>query len=53
MYEYNDDTLLYTLQHNDVPRILTDRKDGTVVYVALNETGDGLIEVAPEEVDND
>ncbi|MFL2002008.1 hypothetical protein [Microbacterium sp. A1-JK] len=41
---YTDPTLIDTLRATGAPRILTDRKDGTVVYVALD--GDGnLIEV--------
>lgn len=48
-YSYTDDTLLYTLQTTGVPRILTTRKDGEVVYVALSEDGNDLVEVVPEE----
>lgn len=47
-YPYLDDTLLYTLQTTGVPRILTERKDGTTVYVELSEDGGDLVEVAPE-----
>lgn len=43
--EYTDPTLVGTLHATGAPRILTARKDGTVVYVALD--GDGnLIEVS-------
>lgn len=51
-YPYTDDTLLYTLQTTGAPRILTDRKDGEVVYVALSEDGNDLVEIDLEEVDN-
>lgn len=52
-YPYTDDTLLYTLQTTGVPRILTERKDGEAVYVALSEDGNGLVEIDPsEEADN-
>ena len=51
-YPYEDDTLLYTLQTSVVPRILTTRKDGETVYVALSEDGKSLVEVEPEEDTN-
>jgi len=51
-YEYNDTTLLETLKSTDVPRILTDRVDGTVVYVALSDDGESLVEVDIEELDD-
>ncbi|URP22216.1 hypothetical protein SEA_BIG4_183 [Microbacterium phage Big4] len=51
-YPYTDDTLFYTLKESGVPRILTTRKDGEVVYVELSEDGKGLTEVDPE-ADND
>lgn len=52
-YPYEDDTLLYTLKESGVPRILTTRKDGETVYVALSEDGNDLIEVDPEEDTDD
>lgn len=53
-YPYTDDTLLYTLQTTGVPRILTERKDGEAVYVALSADGTDLVEIDPsEEADND
>ncbi|QIG57880.1 hypothetical protein SEA_PAULODIABOLI_192 [Microbacterium phage PauloDiaboli] len=53
-YPYEDDTLLYTLQTTGVPRILTTRKDGEVVYVELSVDGNDLVEIDPDdlEVDN-
>ena len=51
-YPYLDDTLLYTLQTTGVPRILTERKDGEVVYVGLSEDGNSLVEIAPDEEDD-
>lgn len=50
--EYTDDTLVWTLQSTGLPRILTTRIDGTVVYVALDENGE-LVEVDPTEEDHD
>lgn len=44
-HTYIDPDLLETLKTVDVPRILTARTDGTVVYVALGDDGDSLIEV--------
>lgn len=55
-YNYTDDTLLYTLKETGVPRILTTRLDGEVVYVELSADGNDLVEVVPEdevEVEND
>lgn len=37
--DYTDPTLLDTLHATGAPRILTARKDGTVVYVALDSDG--------------
>jgi hypothetical protein len=48
-YPYTDDTLLYTLQTTGVPRILTTRKDGEAVYVALTEDGTDIVEVEPTD----
>lgn len=46
MHEYPDSTLADTLRAAGVPRILTTRTDGTVVYVALDDAGE-LVEVNP------
>lgn len=43
---YADEHLVETLQRTGAPRILTTRRDGTVVYVALDDAGD-LVEVDP------
>lgn len=36
---YTDPTLIETLHNTGAPRILTTRKDGQVVYVALDDAG--------------
>jgi len=43
--DYDDTTLVETLRSTAAPRILTTRKDGEVVYVALDDAGN-LTEVA-------
>ena len=48
-HEYTDETLLETLKETGAPRILTTRKDGTVVYVALGFDGERLMEVDPND----
>lgn len=53
-HTYSDPTLLETLKAVGVPRILTSREDGTVVYVALSEDGESLVEVdIDKEVQDD
>lgn len=42
--DYVDETLADTLRTTGAPRILTTRRNGEVVYVALNDDG-GLVEV--------
>lgn len=44
--DYTDETLVDTLRATGTPRILTTRRDGAVVYVALNGDGE-LVEVDP------
>jgi hypothetical protein len=44
---YPDTTLAETLRQTGAPRILTARRDGTAVYVALDADGK-LVEVSPE-----
>ncbi len=47
--DYTDTTLVETLRATGAPRILTTRRDDTVVYVALDGDGETLVEVDPAE----